>query len=72
MSFGAAKASLSMNANSGKDAGKIIAVHNFGAGDLLEIKPKSGEPYLVPFNDDHVPEITDDVVSVMPMTDGVG
>lgn len=56
----------------GKDAGVIIAVHNFGAGDLLEIKPNSGETYLVPFNDEHVPEVTDDTVTVIPMTDGIG
>ena len=61
-----------VNANSGKDAGVIIAVHNFGAGDLLEIKPKSGETYLIPFNDDHVPEVGDESVTVIPMTDGVG
>ncbi len=60
-----------LNVN-GKDAGVIIAVHNFGAGDLLEIKPPSGEAYLVPFNDEHVPEITADSVTVIPMTDGVG
>ncbi|MFK7840619.1 MAG: ribosome maturation factor RimM, partial [Bdellovibrionales bacterium] len=41
----------------GKDAGVVIAVHNFGAGDLMEIKPPSGEPYLVPFTDEHVPEV---------------
>lgn len=56
----------------GKDAGIVIAVHNFGAGDLLEIKPNSGEPYLVPFTDEHVPEVNDDSVTVIPMTDGVG
>lgn len=56
----------------GKDAGVILAVHNFGAGDLLEIKPPTGEPYLVPFNDDHVPEVTDEYVTVIPMTDGIG
>ena len=61
-----------INANSGKDAGTIIAVHNFGAGDLLEIKPKSGEAYLIPFNDDHVPEVGADSVTVIPMTDGIG
>jgi len=56
----------------GKDAGVILAVHDFGAGNLLEIKPKSGETYLVPFNDEHVPEVTDESVTVIPMTDGVG
>jgi len=57
---------------SGKDAGVILAVHNFGAGDLLEIKPNTGEPYLVPFTDAHVPEVSDDSVTVIPMTDGIG
>lgn len=56
----------------GKDAGQIIAVHNFGAGDLLEIKPPSGDAYLVPFTDEHVPEVGADSVTVIPMTDGVG
>jgi len=56
----------------GKDAGVIIAVHNFGAGDLLEIKPPAGEAYLVPFTDEHVPEMTEDSVTVIPMTDGIG
>lgn len=57
-----------INANSGKDAGTVIAVHNFGAGDLLEIKPKSGgETYLVPFNDDHVPDVSEDSVTVVPV-----
>ncbi|NCT40722.1 MAG: 16S rRNA processing protein RimM [Alphaproteobacteria bacterium] len=56
----------------GKDAGVVIAVHNFGAGDLLEIKPPSGEAYLVPFTDDHVPEVRDDSVTVIPMIDGIG
>lgn len=56
----------------GKDAGVIIAVHNFGAGDLLEIKPPTGEAYLVPFNDDHVPEVSADSVTVIPMIDGIG
>ncbi len=51
-----------IHAQSGDVAGKIIAVHNFGAGDLLEIKPPSGEAFLIPFNDDTVPEIGDCVV----------
>ncbi|MCB1562767.1 MAG: 16S rRNA processing protein RimM [Alphaproteobacteria bacterium] len=41
----------------GKDAGTVIAVYNFGAGDLLEIKPPAGEAYLLPFTKDNVPEI---------------
>lgn len=38
--------------------GQVVAIHNFGAGDLLEIKPTSGgATALVPFTRDTVPEI---------------
>ncbi len=37
--------------------GKVIAVQNFGAGELLEIKPKSGQSYFIPFQDEYVSEI---------------
>ena len=42
----------------GRSLGRVIAVHNFGAGDLLEIAPegrKTGE--LLPFARDFVPEV---------------
>lgn len=41
----------------GRTVGKIIAVENFGAGDLLEIKPAIGDSFYLPFNDNTVPEI---------------
>ncbi len=37
--------------------GTIHAVQNYGAGDMLEIKPKSGASYFVPFQDEYVTEI---------------
>lgn len=38
--------------------GSVIAVHNFGAGDLLEIRPPgSRKTLLVPFTSDCVPEV---------------
>jgi 16S rRNA processing protein RimM len=37
--------------------GTVIAVQNFGAGDLLEIAPKRGVTILVPFTRTAVPEI---------------
>ncbi len=40
-----------------KTIGKIIGVPNFGAGELLEIKPKSGESYFVPFQDEFITDI---------------
>jgi 16S rRNA processing protein RimM len=42
----------------GRSLGVIVAVHNFGAGDLLEMKPASGGPtVLIPFTRDMVPEV---------------
>ena len=40
----------------GQSLGEIIGVHNFGAGDLLEIT-RYGERQFVPFTKAHVPEI---------------
>jgi len=38
--------------------GTVAALHNFGAGDLIEIATtQGGEPLLLPFNDALVPEI---------------
>jgi 16S rRNA processing protein RimM len=37
--------------------GKIIQVANFGAGDLLEIKPLQGASYYVPFTKAVVPDV---------------
>jgi 16S rRNA processing protein RimM len=41
----------------GTPLGAIVAVHNYGAGDLLEIAPKRGETILVPFTRAVVPEV---------------
>jgi 16S rRNA processing protein RimM len=41
----------------GAPLGTVSAVLNFGAGDLIEIKPPDGEPLMVPFTDTAVPEI---------------
>ncbi len=37
--------------------GTVSAVHNFGAGDVIEIKAESGEPLLVPFTEHTVPKV---------------
>jgi 16S rRNA processing protein RimM len=42
----------------GAALGTVTAVHNFGAGDLIEIRPLGGgESLIVPFTDTAVPEI---------------
>ncbi len=42
----------------GAALGTVSAIHNFGAGDLIEIDPAAGgEPLLLPFNEMTVPTI---------------
>lgn len=42
---------------SGRVLGRVSAVHNFGAGDMLEVKTDSGRSAMVPFTDDAVPVV---------------
>jgi 16S rRNA processing protein RimM len=37
--------------------GKVIAIHNFGAGDIIEIAPPSGATMLLPFSNAVVPTV---------------
>jgi len=49
---------LSVFGADGELVGTVVAVQNFGAGDLIEIKPTSGgATVLVPFTRDTVPEV---------------
>ena len=41
----------------GTGAGTIVAVRNFGAGDLVEVAPARGPTFLVPFTCAAVPEV---------------
>jgi 16S rRNA processing protein RimM len=42
----------------GTTLGTVTAIHNFGAGDLIEFAPTAGgEPVLLPFNEQTVPAI---------------
>lgn len=41
----------------GKPLGRVLAVHNYGASDLLEIEDAAGGRRLVPFTLDAVPEV---------------
>lgn len=42
---------------SGEPLGKIVTVQDFGAGDLLEVRPRRGATYYLPFTKAFVPEI---------------
>ena len=42
----------------GKPLGTVVAVHNFGAGDLIEVRQAEGEPtQLLPFDALTVPDV---------------
>lgn len=42
---------------SGAACGRIVAVHNYGAGDLIEVRTGESASILVPFTRDAVPEV---------------
>jgi 16S rRNA processing protein RimM len=49
---------LSVVTPDGEELGTVSAVHNFGASDVIEIKPAAGgEPLLLPFTEATVPKI---------------
>jgi 16S rRNA processing protein RimM len=42
----------------GKTLGTVVAIHNFGAGDLIEVRPDTGgNTELVPFDSANVPAV---------------
>jgi 16S rRNA processing protein RimM len=49
---------LSAQYPDGREMGKVIAVANFGASDLLEIQPPKGASFYVPFTNAVVPDVS--------------
>ena len=41
----------------GEPLGRVIAIHNFGAGDIIEIAPPNGATMLLPFSNAVVPTV---------------
>jgi 16S rRNA processing protein RimM len=41
----------------GEPLGRVIAIHNFGAGDIIEIAPPAGTTILLPFSNAVVPAV---------------
>jgi 16S rRNA processing protein RimM len=41
----------------GETLGSIVAIHNFGAGDIIEIAPPEGTSMLLPFSNAVVPTV---------------
>lgn len=48
---------LAAQTESGEPLGAVLAIHNFGAGDIIEIGARGGESLMLPFTDAVVPEI---------------
>ena len=48
---------LAAETTAGEPLGKVIAIHNFGAGDIIEIAPASGATILLPFTNVVVPTV---------------
>ncbi|MDR3495175.1 MAG: ribosome maturation factor RimM [Ancalomicrobiaceae bacterium] len=48
---------LAVENRAGAVIGSVLAVPNFGAGDLLEIQPPTGTSVYLPFTADFVPEV---------------
>jgi len=48
---------LSVKSLSGQLLGKVHALYNFGAGELLEVKTPTGDSKLIPFTRETVPEV---------------
>jgi 16S rRNA processing protein RimM len=55
----------------GETLGTVIAVHDFGAGDIVEISPADGPVIMVPFTRQFVPDInvSDGKITVNPPRD---
>jgi 16S rRNA processing protein RimM len=47
---------LAAVSDAGEPLGTVIAVENFGAGDILEIERPDGKRFMVPMREDAVPE----------------
>ncbi|MCC6891065.1 MAG: ribosome maturation factor RimM [Hyphomicrobiales bacterium] len=48
---------LAVGDTAGAALGRVIAIHNFGAGDLVEIEPAQGTTVLLPFTAAAVPVV---------------
>jgi 16S rRNA processing protein RimM len=48
---------LGVQAADGEALGRVKSVHDFGAGDLLEIEPPTGPSWWLPFTREAVPEV---------------
>jgi 16S rRNA processing protein RimM len=48
---------LAVIGTAGEKLGTLVAVHNFGAGDVIEVKPRTGPTVMLPFTQAVVPQV---------------
>lgn len=48
---------LDVRLEDGSSIGSIVAIHDFGSGDMLDVMPKRGKGYYIPFTRAVVPEV---------------
>lgn len=48
---------MTVSDSAGQPVGRVINVENFGAGDLLDIKPLEGANFYLLFSQENVPEV---------------
>src|SRR5690242_1661140 len=62
---------LTAQKHNGEIVGTVKAVHNFGAGDLIEIEPAGGTTIMLPFDEVTVPvvDIAAKKIVIEPPTD---
>jgi len=48
---------LTTRDKTGKECGKVIAIHNYGGGPFLEVQPVQGKAFMLPFNKECVPDV---------------
>lgn len=64
---------LAASSADGRGWGTVVAVHDFGAGEVLELKPERGPTAMIPFSEAAVPEIDLEAgtLTVEPVTAGL-
>jgi 16S rRNA processing protein RimM len=55
---------LAAVSDTGEPLGTVVAVENFGAGDILEIERPDGKRFMVPMNEAAVPEWDDERIVI--------
>lgn len=48
---------LAVRDEKGTELGRVLSVHDYGAGAFLEVQPAKGKSFMVPFKDEFVPTV---------------